>query len=199
MDGFSGYHQIKVFPEDQENTTFTTPWGTFIYAKIPFGLMNARATFQRAMDIAFAEEKDRFVVVYMDDIIVYSTYNTEHIKHLEKFFLKCKKYGISLNPRKSNFALEEGKLLGQIISNDGINIDPERISAILKVEDPRSKKEVQLFIGHVNVLRRFIPNFADILININNMLKKDHEIKWTIDARIYLKILNRLSQKHQFL
>ena len=66
---------------------------------------------------------------------------------MEKVFLKCKKYGISLNPRKSNFALEEGKLLGHIISKGGINIDPERISAILKVEDPRSKKEVQSFIG----------------------------------------------------
>ena len=102
---------------------------------------------------------------------------------MEKVFLKCKKYGISLNPRKSNFALEEGKLLGHIISKDGIKIDPERIKEILKVEEPRSKKEVQSFIGQVIFLRRFIPSFAKILMNISNMLKKDHEIKWTIDAR----------------
>ena len=111
MDAVSRYNQIKVLPEDQEKTIFTTPWGNFIYARIPFVLMNAGATFQHAMDISFAEEKDRFVVVYMDDIIVYST---------EKVFLKCKKYGISLNPRKSNFGLEEGILLGHIISKDGI-------------------------------------------------------------------------------
>ena len=111
MDGFSRYNQIKVFPKDQQNTSFTTPWGTFMYAKIPFVLMNGGATFQRAMDIAFAEENDKFVVVYMDDITMYSRYEREHIKHLEKVFLKCKRYGISLNPRKSNFALEEGKLL----------------------------------------------------------------------------------------
>ena len=85
------------------------------------------------MGIAFAEENDKFVVVYMDDITMYSRYEREHIKHLEKVFLKCKRYGISLNPRKSNFALEEGKLLGHIISKGGINIDPERINAILKV------------------------------------------------------------------
>ena len=110
MDEFSGYNQIKMLPEDQEKTSFTTPWGTFMYAKIPFGLMNEGATFQRAMDITFAYERDMFVVIYMDDITVYSRTNREDIKHLEKVFLKCRKYGISLNPRKSNFALEEGKL-----------------------------------------------------------------------------------------
>ena len=142
MDNFLGYNKIKVLPEDQEKTAFTTPWGTFMYAKIPFGLMNAGAAFQCAMDIAFTEEKDKFVVVYMDDITFYSTSDREHIKHLEKVFLKCRKYGISLNPRKSNFALEEGKLLGHIISKDGIKTDIERVSAILKVEDPTRKKEI---------------------------------------------------------
>ena len=70
MDGFSGYNQVKVLPVDQEKTTFITPWGTFMYVKMPFGLMNAGATFQRAMDIAFAEEKEKFVVIYMDDITI---------------------------------------------------------------------------------------------------------------------------------
>ena len=75
---------------------------------------------------------------------MYSRYDREHIKHLENFFLKCKKYGISLNPKKSNFALEEGKLLGNIFSKDGIKIDPKKIKEILKVEEPRRKKEVQI-------------------------------------------------------
>ena len=147
MDGFSSYNQIKVLPEYQGKTTFTTPWSTFMYANMPFGLMNVGATFQCAMDIASADESDRFVVIYMDDITVYSNSDREHIKHLEKDFLKCRKYGISLNPRKSNFALEEGKLLVHTISKEGIRIDPDRVSAILKVEEPRSKKEVQSFIG----------------------------------------------------
>ena len=93
------------------------------------------------MDIAFAGEIGKFVVIYMDDITVYSRSNREHIHHLEKKFMKCKKFGISLNPKKSNFALEEGKLLGHIISKDGIKIDPDRVSAILKVGEPRSKKK----------------------------------------------------------
>ena len=142
MDGFSGYNQMKVLPEDQENTTFTTPRGTFMYAKMPFGLMNVGATFQCAMDIAFADEKDKFMAIYMDDITVYSKFVKDHIRHLERVFIKCRNYGISLNPRKSNFSLEEGKLLGHNISKEGIGIDPERVSGILKVEEPRSKKEI---------------------------------------------------------
>ena len=110
-----------------------------MYAKMPFGLMNAGATFQRAMDIAFAGEIGKFAVIYMDDITVYSRYYREHIHHLEKVFIKCRKFGISLYPKKSNFALEEGKLLGHIISKDGIKIEPERVSAILKVGETRRK------------------------------------------------------------
>ena len=154
-----------------------------MYSKMSFGLMNAEATFQRAMDIAFADERDKFVVIYMDGISVYSRWAKDHIRHLERVFIKCRKYGISLNPRKSNFALEEGKWLGHIISKEGIRIDPDRVKGILRVEEPRSKKEIQSFIGQVNFLRRFIPSFVEILMEITNMLRKDREIKWTIGAK----------------
>ena len=122
--------------------------------------MNARATFQRAMDIDFVEEKDNFVVIYMDDITFYSKSDKDHIKHLETIFLKCRRYGISINPRKSNFSMKEVKLLGHIISKDGIRIGPVRVNAIRKVEEPRNKNEVQSFIGQVNFLRSFNPSFA---------------------------------------
>jgi hypothetical protein len=109
LDGFFGYNQIMVHPDEQEKTTFTTPWGTFMYAKMPFGLMNAGETFQRAMDIAFVDEKDKFIVIYLDDITVYSGSDEEHLKHLRRNFEKCRKFSISLNPKKSNFGMEEGK------------------------------------------------------------------------------------------
>ena len=150
-------------PDDQEKIAFTTPWGTFMYDKIPFGLMNAGATFQRAMDIAFVGEKEKFVVIYLDDIPVFSQSNEEHLKHLKQTFLKCKKYGLSLNPKKSHFAMQEGKLLGHLVSADDIRIDPERVNAILKISLPRSKKDVQSFIGKINFLRWFIPNFAETI------------------------------------
>jgi hypothetical protein len=116
LDGFFGYNHIMVHHDDRKNTTFTTPWGIFMYAKMPFGLMNAGEKFQRAMDIAFADEKEKFIVIYLDDITMYSVSNEEHLKHLiRRAFQKCRKLGISLNHKKSNFAMEEGKLLGHII------------------------------------------------------------------------------------
>ena len=111
LDGFSGYNQIAVHPDDQEKTAFTTPWGTFMYAKMPFGLMNAGATFQRAMDIAVIEQKDKILVIYLDDITLFSKSYEEHVAHLMRVFKKCRRFGISLNPKKSNFAMKEGKLL----------------------------------------------------------------------------------------
>jgi hypothetical protein len=187
LDGFSGYNQIMVHPDDQEKTTFTTPWGTFMYAKMSFGLMNAGETFQRAMDIDFADEKDKFIVIYLDDITVYSASDEEHLKHLRRAFQKCRKFGISLNPKKSNFSMEEGKLLGHIISKEGIKVDPNRVEGILKIGIPRRKKEVQSFLGKVNFLRRFIPNLAEIIKHITNMLKKGNEIKWIPEARKYFE------------
>ena len=79
LDGFPGYNQVLVHPDDQEKTTFTTPWGTFMYSKMPFGLMNVGATFQRSMYISFSEEKDKFVVIYLDDITVYSKTDEKHL------------------------------------------------------------------------------------------------------------------------
>ena len=101
-----------------------------MYAKMPFGLMNARATFQREMDIAFSEEKDKYVVIYLDDITVFSKSDPDHLQHLRKVFVKCRTFGIFLNPKKSHFAMEEGKLLSHIISDRGIKIDPDRVATI---------------------------------------------------------------------
>ena len=183
VDGFSGYNQIAMHPDDKEKTAFTTPWGTFMYDKMPFGLMNAGGTFQRAMDIAFVGEKDKFVVIYLDDITVFSQSNDEHLKHLKQNFLKCRKLGISLDPKKSHFSMKEGKWLGHMIYKYGIKIDPHRVGAIQKNCTPRNKKEIQSFHGRVNFLRRYVPNFAETLSIITIMMRKGNEIKWIVKAR----------------
>eukprot|EP00253_Pinus_taeda_P018436 PITA_18436 len=145
---YSGYNQILVHEDDRDKTSFTTLWGTFHYAKMPFGLKDVGATFQQAMDITFANEKD------------------------------CRKYGISLNPKKNLFAMDEGNLLGHIISKEGIRIDPARVEAIQKIDFPCSKKEIQSFNGEMNFLRCFVPNLAEYLREIIiNMLKKDSVVK----------------------
>jgi hypothetical protein len=154
-----------------------------MYVKMPFGLMNTGTTFQRVMDTTFMEESGKFIVVYLDDVTVFSRFDDEHLRHLRRVFEKCRRFGISLNPKKILFGLEEGKLLGHIISKDGIKIDPSRIEAIQKLEHPRNLKELQSFIGRIKFLRRFIPNLEELLRNITNVLKKDVKIKWDSESR----------------
>jgi hypothetical protein len=122
---------------------------------------------------------------------VFSQSDDEHLRHLRRVFEKCRKFGISLNPKKSLFILEEGKLLEHIISKDGIKIDPSKIEAIRKLEHPRNIKELQYFIGKKNFLRRFIPNLAELLGNITNMLKKYTKIKWDTESKQSFKQVKR--------
>ena len=105
--------------------------------------------------------------------------------------MKCRMFGISLNPKKPNFALEEGKLLGHIILKDGIKINPSRVEEIQKIAIPRTKKEIQSFIDKVNFLRRFISNFAEIMKYITNMLRKENEIKWTLEGKKVLSYIKK--------
>ena len=131
------------------------------------------------MNVDFVGEQDKFLVVYLDDITVFSKNDAEHIEHLRRTFEKCRRYGLSLNPQKSLFALEEGKILGHIVTKDGVKIDPKRVEVINGISFPRNKKEVQVFLGRINFLRRFIPNYAEIVRHITDILKKDNEVKWS--------------------
>eukprot|EP00253_Pinus_taeda_P029070 PITA_29070 len=150
---------------------------------MPFGLMNVGATFQRAMDIAFVGDKDKFVLIYLDDITIYSSSHQTHLQHLKKVFSKCRRFGISVNPKKSQFTLEEGKLLGHVVSAAGVQIDPERVKAIQTLTVPRSKRDIQSFLGKINFVRRFIPNFAELVKHVTSMLKKEAEVRWTDTTR----------------
>ena len=110
-----------------------------MYAKMPFGLMNVGTTFERAMDISFLGLNDKFILIYLDEIIVYSNSYEEHLQHLRRVFMKCGQFGISLNPKKSQFSLREEKLLGHIVSAEDVKIDPVRVEEIHKLSIPRSK------------------------------------------------------------
>eukprot|EP00253_Pinus_taeda_P008689 PITA_08689 len=126
---------------------------------------------------------NKFVVSYLDDITVFSKSDQKHLKHLKKVLDRCRKFGISLNPKKSLFFVKEGKLLGHIISKEGVVIDPKRVYVIESLTLPINKKEIQAFLGKINFLRRFIPNYAEIVKDITNILRKDHEIKWNLSSR----------------
>lgn len=131
------------------------------------------------MDIMFVGEKDKFVVVYLEDITIFSKTDEEHLLHLKLTFERCRRYGLSLNPRKSQFSLSEGKLLGHIVAQEGVKIDPKRVEVISHIPLPRNKKEVQAFLGRINFLRSFIPNYAEIVKGITDMPKKENEVKWS--------------------
>ena len=112
--------------------------------------------------------------------------------------MKCRKYGLSLNPKKLHFVVHEGNLLGHLVSSDGIRIDPERVKAILRISLPRSKKDVQSFIGKINFLRWFIPNFAETIKQITAMLKRIKKLSGLQKLKIHLKILRQLLRQHQY-
>jgi len=131
------------------------------------------------MDITFVGERDNFFAFYLDYLIVFSKSNEYHLKHLKKNFIKCKKCGLSLNPKISHFDIQEGKLLRHIVLKYGFNIDPQGVEAIQVISLPRNKKEIQSFLGKINFLRRFIPNFVEVVKDLIDMLKHDREVKWS--------------------
>ena len=125
------------------------------------------------MDVAIANIIDKFFVVYQDELTTYSKDENDHFLHLEKVFTRALKYGISLNLRKCNFCVIEGKLIGHLVGKHGVRIDPKRVEAIDKIQKPKSVKGIQSFFGQINFLRRFVTNFAEIIRPISKMLKRD--------------------------
>ena len=130
LDGNLGYNQVMVNEKYRLKNNFTMKWGTFSYRRMPFGLIDARAMFQWVMDEAFKGLINKCIVIYMDELMVFSKDQSTHIADLRYVFNKCHKYGISLNPKKCSFNITKRKLLWHAISEDKISIDPDRVEAI---------------------------------------------------------------------
>ncbi|RDX79701.1 hypothetical protein CR513_39842, partial [Mucuna pruriens] len=130
MDGFSGYNQIMMLPKDREKTTFITWWGIFCYKVMLFGLKNAGATYQQAMVTLFHDMMHKEIEVYVDDMIVKSKTLEQHIEDLRKLFARLRKYKLRLNPAKCTFGVKTGKLLGFVVNENGIEVDPDKVKAI---------------------------------------------------------------------
>jgi len=142
LDGFSGYNQVLLKREDQLKTTFTTPWGTFMYLRMSFGLMNVGATFEREMEFAFRDLIHKIINIYQDDLTVVSKDRKDHISHLGVIFEQCRKYGIPLNPKKYVLGIDEGNFLGHVASKGGISIYHERVQSIKYSCPPVNKKSL---------------------------------------------------------
>jgi hypothetical protein len=137
MDGFFGYNQIQIHPVDQYKTTFTTPWGTFSYCVMPFGLKNVDAMFKWAMNYVF-HDLSRIILAYLDDLIARSKKQNHHLDDLCIVFQQCRQYNIRLNPLKCVFSVIIERLLGFIISQHSIIVDPLKVQAITKIPPPRN-------------------------------------------------------------
>ena len=149
MDAFSGYNQIKMNEEDQERTSFVTSQGLFCYKVMSFGLKNAGATYQRLMNKMFAHQIGRNVQVYVDDMLVKSLRENNHLDDLQEMFDTLRSYNMKLNPSKCVFGVIAGKFLGFMVSQRGIEVNPEKVRAIMELGLPRTVKEVQSLNGKI--------------------------------------------------
>ncbi|KAJ9693906.1 hypothetical protein PVL29_009734 [Vitis rotundifolia] len=184
MDGFSGYNQILMALEDMEKTTFITEWGTYCYRVMPFGLKNAGATYQRAATTLFHDMMHRDVEVYVDDMIVKSRCRVDHLTTLERFFERIRKFRLRLNPKKCTFGVTSGKLLGHMVSERGIEVDPDKIKAILDMPTPSTEKEIRGFLGRLQYISRFIARLTDICEPIFRFLRKNQPTVWNDDCQL---------------
>ena len=173
LDGFSGFLQIPVAPEDQEKTTFTCPFGTFAYRRMPFGLCNAPATFQRCMVSIFSDYVENIIEVFMDDFTVYGNSFDECLTNLTKILKRCIETNLVLNYEKCHFMVDQGIILGHVVSAKGIEVDKAKVEIIKCLPYPASVREVRSFLGHAGFYRRFIKDFSKISHPLCKLLQKD--------------------------
>nr|GEW62317.1 reverse transcriptase domain-containing protein [Tanacetum cinerariifolium] len=173
LDGFSGYFQIPINTQDQEKTTFTCPYRTFAYRRMPFGLCNRPGTFQRCMMAIFYDMIKKMMEVFMDDFSVFVNSFKTCLSHLDKMLKRCEDTNLCLNWEKSHFMVKEGIVLGHKISKNGIEVDEAKVDVITKLPHPTTIKGIRSFLGHAGFYRRFIQDFSKIARPMTRLLEKD--------------------------
>ncbi|XP_051136692.1 uncharacterized protein LOC127255263 [Andrographis paniculata] len=189
LDGYLGYHQIPIKPEDCEKTTFTCPYETFAYRRMPFGLCNAPATFQRCMYHIFSDLLDSCIKVFMDDFSVYGKTFSRCLKNLEKVLLRCIETDLVLNWEKCHLMVNEGIVLGHKISSAGIEVDRSKVSVIEKMSAPSNEKGVRSFLGHAGFYRHLIKGFSQITQPLTTLLCKDFQFHWSNECEEAFRVL----------
>jgi len=180
MDAFFGYNQIKMDEADQEKTSFIINQGIFCYKVLSFGLKNAGATYQRLMYKIFAHQIGRNVQVYVDDMLVKIRMEEDHLDDLKETFDTLRSYNMKLNPIKGAFGVTAGKFLWFMVSQRGIEINPDKIRAIIEMTPPRNVKEIQSLNGKVAALNRFVSRVTDRCLPFFHTLKKS--LKWMAEC-----------------
>jgi ribonuclease HI len=192
LDAYSGYHQIKMKESDQLATSFITPFGMYCYITMTFGLRNAGATYQRGMNHVFGEHIGRTIEAYVDDIVVKTRKASDLLSDLEVTFGCLRANGVKLNPEKCVFGVPRGMLLGFIVSERGIEANPEKIAAITNMGPIKNLKGVQRVMGCLAALSRFILRLDEKGLPLYRLLRKAERFTWTPEAEEALGNLKAL-------
>lgn len=172
MDMKTGFHQIRIRPSDVEKTAFNSKYGHFEFLVMPMGLCNAPATFQTLMNSIFYDHLDDFVVVYIDDLLVFSKNREDHLRHLEIVLSRLKAHQLYIGRAKCHFMASEIDFLGLIVSQQGIHVDPERIRAVQEWPRPKTVSDLRSFVGLLQYFRRFIKDFSSIAAPLTDLTRK---------------------------
>ncbi len=193
LDMNAGYWQIPMDEASKEKTAFITEGGLFEYNVMPFGLTNAPATFQRFMDATLAGLKWQCLLVYLDDIIIFSPTFEQHMIDLREVFGRLREVNIQLKPSKCHFFQNEIKYLGHIVSRHGIATDPDKVKAITELKSPKDASELRTFLGMCSYYRKFIPRFAELCGGLFELTHMGTPFLWTeAEERTFLDIKQRL-------
>ncbi|CAN6706481.1 unnamed protein product [Malus baccata var. baccata] len=192
LDGYSGYNQIVITPEDQEKTTFTCPFGTFAYRRMPFGLCNAPAIFQRCMMSIFSDYVEKIIEVFMDDFSVFGDSFDGCLHNLSLILKRCVETNLVLNWKKCDFMVKQGIVLGYIVSENGIEVDKSKIDLVRHLPSPTSVREVRSFLGHAGFYRRFIKDFSKVAQPLCRLLQKDVAFEFTKECTASFNQLKEL-------
>jgi hypothetical protein len=178
LDCFSGYHQVRMRREDEGKTGFTTRFGIFCFIRVPEGLRNAGSTFNRMMKLILGNQLGRDTSAYVDDIVIMSEKDKDHIADLTETFDNMRRNDLKLNPEKCIFGIRKGQLLRCMVSKRGIQANPQKIEALRRMQPPSSRKEVQRLIGRIASLNRFISKAAELSLPFFKVLRADSTFQW---------------------
>jgi len=184
-----GFHNISIFKPDRCKTAFNTPWGLWQYKRMPFGLKNSPASFQRVMDEVLGQYKWKFVLAFVDDLIVFLDTLEEHIGHLELIFQRLQDRGLKVHPDKMQLLQSKIHYLGFIIENGKVSPNPEKLKALEGYQIPRNVKDIMRFLGFCGYYRQFIPTFSEIAKPLTNMLGKGIIFFWSSEAQKAFELL----------
>src|ERR1700733_12546947 len=183
------YHLVRIAEGDEWKTTFRTRYGSFEWRVMPFGLTNAPAAFQRFMNDIFSDMVDICVVIYLDDILIYSDNIDIHRTHVREVLCRLRKNGLFAGAHKCSFHTNSIDYLGYILSPTGLSMDSVKIQAIQDWLEPRKVKDIQSFLGFANFYRRFIHNYSDIVVPLTRLTRKDKKWDFSVVCR---KVFNNL-------